>query len=168
MDTSSEAKIKLLGRLSNRIDIHVGTEQGHPLSPELFKIYINDLSDSLNNINLIEVPTLNGKKVSHLLCADDLVLLALNKESLQSLINVLQEYCVEWGLKVNMKKTAIMVFNKAGRILKCSKGVMYGEQEIPSVSSYCYFGIIFTLAGSFKKAAFELHHKANRGYHTMH
>ena len=97
MYTSSEAKIKLLGRLSKRIDIHVCTEQGYPLSPELFKIYINNLSDSLNNINGIEVPTLNGKKVSHLLWADDLVLLALNKESLQSLVNVLQEYCVEWG-----------------------------------------------------------------------
>ena len=66
-----------------------------------------------------------------------------------------------------MKKTAIMVFNKAGRILKCSKGVMFGEQEIPSVSSYCYLGIIFTLAGSFKKAALELRHKANRGYHAL-
>ena len=44
---------------------------------------------------------------------------------------------------------------------------MFGEQEIPSVSSYCYLGIIFTLAGSFKKAALELRHKANRGYHAL-
>ena len=66
MYTSSEAKIKLLGRLSKKIDIHVSTEQGHPLSPELFKIYINDLSNSLNNINGIEVPSLNGKDVSAL------------------------------------------------------------------------------------------------------
>ena len=102
-----------------------------------------------------------------LLWADDLVLLALNKESLQNLLNVLHEYCVEWGLTVNMKKTAIMVFNKAGRTLKCSKGLMFGEQEIPSLSSYCYLGITFTLAGSYKKAALELRHKANRGYYAL-
>ena len=67
MYSSSNARIKLLGRLSRQIDIFVGTEQGHPLSPELFKIYINDLSASINSIKDIPVPLLNGKRVTHLL-----------------------------------------------------------------------------------------------------
>ena len=67
MYSSSNARIKLLGRLSRQIDIFVGTEQGHPLSPELFKIYINDLSASINSIKDIAVPLLNGKRVTHLL-----------------------------------------------------------------------------------------------------
>ena len=36
MYTNSAAKIKLLNKLSEEIDILCGTEQGHPISPELF------------------------------------------------------------------------------------------------------------------------------------
>ena len=38
MYQKSTAKIKLLNRLSAKIDVIVGTEQGHPMSPELFII----------------------------------------------------------------------------------------------------------------------------------
>ena len=159
------ARIKLLGRLSRQIDIFVGTEQGHPLSPELFKIYINDLSASLNSIKDIAVPSLNGKRVTHLLWADDLVLLALSKEALQKQFNVLRDYCVEWGLSVNMKKTAVMVFkfNKTGKIFNCRRGLPFNNTKIDTVRSYCYLGVTFTLSKSFKHATNELRHKANRG-----
>ena len=40
MYTNSCAKIKLLDKLSSAIDVTIGTEQGHPMSPELFKIFI--------------------------------------------------------------------------------------------------------------------------------
>ncbi|KAL5267087.1 hypothetical protein ACHWQZ_G004202 [Mnemiopsis leidyi] len=36
MYTNSSAKVKLLNKLSEKIDILCGTEQGHPMSPELF------------------------------------------------------------------------------------------------------------------------------------
>ena len=144
MYSSSNARIKLLGRLSRQIDIFVGTEQGHPLSPELFKIYINDLSASLNSIKDIAVPSLNGRRVTHLLWADDLVLLALNKEALQKQLNILHDYCNEWGLSVNMKKTAVMVFNKTGKVLNCSRGLTFNNTEIDTVRSYCYLGVTFT------------------------
>ena len=165
--SSSNARTKLLGRMSRKIDIFVGTEQGHPLSPELFKIYINDLSASLNNIKGTAVPLLNNKSVTLLLWADDLVLLALNKETLQKQLDVLYDYRVEWGLSVNMKKTAVMVFNKAGRILNCSRGFTFNNTEIDTVNSYCYLGVMFTLSGSFKHATDELRHKVNRGYFAL-
>ena len=41
---NSKAKVKLLTKLSASIKILCGTEQGHSMSPELFKCYINDLS----------------------------------------------------------------------------------------------------------------------------
>ena len=167
MYSSSSARIKLLGRMSRKIDFFVGTEQGHPLSPEQFKIYINDLSASLNNIKGTAVPLLNNKRVTHLLWADDLVLLALNKETLQKQLDVLCNYCVEWGLSVNMKKTAVMVFNKTGRILNCSRGFTFNNTEIDTVNSYCYLGVMFILSGSFKPATNELRHKANRGYFAL-
>ena len=86
MYRNSKAKIKLLNRISEVIDINVGTEQGHPMSPELFKIYLLDLSAKLNgDADKLCLPSLNNNTVSHLLWADDLILLALDERSLQHL-----------------------------------------------------------------------------------
>ena len=40
------------------------------------------------------VPVLDGVNVSHLLWADDLVLLALDTRSLQHMLHLLHEYCI--------------------------------------------------------------------------
>lgn len=49
MYKKSTARIKINNMLTNTISIEKGTEQGHPMSPELFKIFIRDLSQSLSN-----------------------------------------------------------------------------------------------------------------------
>ena len=57
MYSHSTARIKLLQKISDKIDIMVGTEQGHPMSPELFKCYISDLSLELDEeLQLMNVP----------------------------------------------------------------------------------------------------------------
>ena len=89
MYNNSSARIKLLNKLSEKNDILCGPEHGHPMSPELFKCFINDLSEKLNSISYISVPLLEGVKVSHLLWAGDLVLMALYPHSLQWTINLL-------------------------------------------------------------------------------
>ena len=97
MYTNSKAKIKLLNKLSEKIDVLCGTEQGHPMSPELFKCFIYQLSEDLNSVENVEVPLLKSTTVTHLLWADDLILLALDQESLQRMLEVLHTYCQEWG-----------------------------------------------------------------------
>ena len=49
MYSNSFAYIKLAGYLSKQINVTKGTEQGHPLSPELFTIFLYDLSHLLEN-----------------------------------------------------------------------------------------------------------------------
>ena len=71
MYSNSTGQIKLSGYVSNKIFIKKGTEQGHPLSPDLFKLYIKDLSSKLDFENC---PKLLDVIVSHLLWADDLIL----------------------------------------------------------------------------------------------
>ena len=92
MYENSTTRIKLIQKLSSAIDVTIGTEQGHPMSPELFKLYVHELSIMLDDIKELNVPLLNGLKVSHLLWADDLVLLALDADSLQKLLNCLHNY----------------------------------------------------------------------------
>ena len=120
MYSHSKAKIKMTGKLSEAIKVQVGTEQGHPMSPELFKIFLLDLSKELNDAigHSTQTPKLNNTSLSHLLWADDLVLLALDRSSLQHLINVVHHFCNRWGLEVNKGKTAILVFKKSGRLLR--------------------------------------------------
>ena len=47
MYSNSNAYIKLSGHISNKFKIKKGTEQGHPLSPDLFKNFLSDLSKLL-------------------------------------------------------------------------------------------------------------------------
>ena len=61
MYKNSSARVKLLNKLSEKIDILCGTEQGHPMSPELFKCFVNDLSEQLNNMSGISVPVLDAQ-----------------------------------------------------------------------------------------------------------
>jgi hypothetical protein len=168
MYTNSSAKVKLLNKLSEKIDVLCGTEQGHPMSPELFKCFVHQLSEDLNQTDkAIEAPLLNSERITHLLWADDLVLLALNPESLQRMLNVLHSYCTEWGLSVNLGKTAVMVFNRSGRLLKESSSFFYGENPIVSARDYTYLGITFTLSGSLKTAQTSLRQKAMRSYFSL-
>ena len=166
MYTSSSAKIKLLGKLSERIEVLIGTEQGHPMSPELFKIYLYELTSELDNTDAT-FPDLAGKPISHLLWADDLVLLALDHRSLQRLLSTLESFCATWGLTVNLKKTAVMVFNKASVVLKDSRTFSYNGSPVPTAKSYCYLGVIFSLNGSFKANVTALRQKAMRSIMSL-
>jgi len=167
MYTNSSAKVKLLNKLSDKIDIICGTEQGHPMSPELFKIFIHQLSLDLNAVEDINVPLLNANRITHLLWADDLVLLALDSKSLQAMLNVLLTYCLDWGLNVNVNKTAVLVFNPGGRLLNESHTFTLGENPIPSAREYCYLGVTFTLTGATKNAQSKLRQKCLRGYFSL-
>ena len=107
MYSNSTAYIKLSGHLSNKFKILKGTEQGHPLSPELFKIFLSDLSPLLE---IKECPLLSNKSISHLLWADDLIMLSLSPEACQYQLDQLAKFCNEWGLEVNDLKTQLMIF----------------------------------------------------------
>jgi hypothetical protein len=91
MYSSSSAKIKLLNKLSDKIYVLYGTEQGHPMFPELFKCYMHQPSVDLNELSEVQAPFLNSVRATHLLWADDLVLLALTPESLQKMLNILSQ-----------------------------------------------------------------------------
>ena len=65
MYKNSIARIKISKLLSPNINIDRGTEQGHPLSPDLFKLYIQDLSSLLQSTD--DFPMLADVVISHLL-----------------------------------------------------------------------------------------------------
>jgi hypothetical protein len=60
---NSTGQMKISGHVSNKFEIKKDTEQGHPLSPDFFKLYIRDLSELLDH----DCPKLMDQLVSPLL-----------------------------------------------------------------------------------------------------
>ena len=163
----SSTRIKMIKKLSDAIDVSIGTEQGHPMSPELFKMFVYDLSTELELLLGLEIPNLNDYKISHLLWADDLILTAEDAASLQKLLDILHDYITRWELDINLTKTNIMVFNTSSKLLNCSYGFHLGEENIKPTKNYTYLGITFSLNGSFRPAVDNLGKKAVRAYFSM-
>jgi hypothetical protein len=92
------------------------------------------------NSNIDGIFTINELKLYILLFADDTVLFAHTSQALQSMLNDLQNYCDTWGLKVNTKKTKIMVFEK-GR--HTTHNFIYNNTILDVVDSFKYLGIHF-------------------------
>ena len=159
MYTNSHACIKLSGRLSNKFEIKKGTEQGHPLSPDLFKLFLKDLSPILE---FECCPELSGKLVSHLLWADDLIIFALKKKTLKKQLTNLSKFCNEWGVEINIDKTKIMSFNVHNKT-----DFFINDRKVEYVDSYCYLGIIIDKSGHFKLAKENLKHKAMRALFSL-
>ena len=112
-----------------------GNEQGHPMSPDLFRIFINDLSDKFKMHGLY--PSLDNHIINHLLWADDLVLLSLDGKSLQNNLDILHEFCNNSQLEINVKKTKIIEFGR-----NCNQNFYIGDQQIERTDEYCYLGVV--------------------------
>ena len=54
------------------------------------------------------------RMVTALLYADDAVLLAENEEQVKRGLKVLEEWCKEWGVEVNVEKSGVMHIRKKG------------------------------------------------------
>ena len=158
MYSNSTGYIKLDGKISAAFDILKGTEQGHPLSPELFKVYFKELSDLLNTA-ISNNPNLNGLSISHLAWADDLVILSLDIKSVQTQLDIVEEYCSKWGLEINMTKTKFMIFNARRNSLSHETPPTLEGKPLVRVYSYCYLGVIISSNGNFKDAQTSLSRK---------
>ena len=49
--------------------------------------------------------------------ADDIVIFFFFSEGLQDRLSKIEKFCDDWCMKVNIKKTKVLIFNKAGRKL---------------------------------------------------
>ena len=131
----------------------------------LFNIYLSDLNFSLDDNNSI---TLFSKRISHLLYADDLVIISPSPTGLQHSLNSLHDYCTKWKLDININKTKVVIFSKA-KIQNASCFTFnIGDKPIEITNEYKYLGIIFSSNGSFHQAKSILEKKAKRALFCMH
>ena len=143
----------------------IGLKQGDVLSTILLNIYINDLprrllEDSRSPDTASDIPYLDDTKIKNLLFADDLAILPLSKEDLQKRISILQQYSNEWGLKLNLSKTKIMIFNKQRTTTSKFQGI-----EI--VKQYTYLGFTFKPSGKKHQGTENLINKTKKSWFIL-
>lgn len=131
--------------ISETFNVTLGVKQGCVLSPLLFSLFINDINEELpGGLNI------GDATIKLLMYADDLVLFAEDRVTLQDMIDKLAEYCRAWGLVVNLNKSKTLVFRNGGR-----KSIMdtwaFDGNVIETVNEYRYLGVLFTYNLSFNK-----------------
>ena len=102
-----------------------------------------------------------SQPISHLLCADDLVLMSATECGLSNCLSKLEDHCHTWQLEVNIKKSKIIIFNSSGRLLRGPKFSFQGK-PMELVKSYCYLGVDLICSGSFQTARTNLIEKAQK------
>ena len=136
----------------------VGVRQGDVLSPNLFKIFVNDIPKYLSGS--IDVVELNGKNIDCLLYADDFILFSSSSIGLQQRLNSLSKFCKDWCLDVNVEKTKILIFNKTGRL--CNESFDFDNAQLECVQHYRYLGVYFSASGVFSYGIDDIYQKASK------
>ena len=140
METYKESKtaVRTARRMSREFEIRVGLHQGSALSPLLFAIVIDVLSEHLRAEDLWE-----------LLFADDLAIMADSADQLQERLVRWQESMERYGLKVNAKKTEVLVCSKKGDE-KVTIRDRHGE-KLKQVNGFKYLGSLVADKGGCEK-----------------
>lgn len=156
MYTKDKLCVKINNKMTDFYNSEVGVRQGDVLSPNLFKFFINDLPEILQQNS--KSVFINDLAVPCLLYADDLVIFSETKNDLQSKLDIIHNYCNEWCLEVNSNKTKIIIFNNNGKILQDDFHI--GTDNLECVKQYKYLGIVIENTGKFNEARKQLFQKS--------
>ena len=115
-------------------------KQGDNLLPTLFSVFINDLVQEINDLNL--GVDLLETKLSLLLYADDIALVANSAEELQCMLNTLHQRCKRWRELINTDKSKCIHFRKP-RTKETNFEFTVGKNKLEKVENYKYLGVTF-------------------------
>lgn len=100
-------KVRVGTKLPEEFPVKVGVHQGSVLSPLLFAMVMDVITEAARSDSMMEV-----------LYADDLVLMSENIEDLRSKFDRWKDSLVKKGMKINIGKTKLMVNGTKGEVLK--------------------------------------------------
>ena len=135
-----EVCVRVNGKQTKSFHVDVGLRQTFALSPLLFIIYMNWM-DKLSRIE--DCVTIGRRKISRLLFADDLVLLASSISGLQHALNGFAAECDIAGMKISTSKTEVL--NLLRNPVQCYLQV--GGVSLKQVEKFKYLGVAFTSGG---------------------
>lgn len=139
----------------------IGVKQGDPLSPLLFGLFIDRICSFLDEVTPDVGVRVGGKRLKCLLYADDLVLLAHDREGLQDLLDALANFCRATRLRVNVDKTVTVTFHGQWHCGTASPFV-YDGSRLPSANQFVYLGVVFHSKGSKDSARHALRRRFDK------
>ena len=129
-------RVKWADQYSDWFAVRAGVRQGGILSPDFYSIYVDDLILKL----------MACKKGCYFLTtfaaalfyADDMVILAPSLHGLECLLRICEDYCLEWDIALNAKKSKNMVF---GKKITVTHDVVLNGKVIEWVAKWVYLGV---------------------------
>ena len=158
------------GECSQFFNSYIGVRQGENLSPMLFYIFVNDLEKYLiendcEQLSFNDVEIANFLKITVLLYAGRHNCVCRPCKGLAKSIKFINQYCEEWKLTVNKKKTKIMIFSRG----KYSGNVNFtlNNKVLDIVDDFKYLGVTLSRTGMFKKCRDDRYKKAQRAIFSL-
>lgn len=118
------------------------------MSPYLryyFCFFINDITNDID-IESLSDTDLDLLSKYMILFADDIVLFTTNPVSLQAQIDKITQFSERWGLKINVSKTKVCIFET--RKQNVYPDIFVNGEKIEGVDNFTYLGVKFTHTGS--------------------
>ncbi len=132
--------------VSSSFKVRNGVRQGGTLSPYLFNVYVDDLSQQLSTMKV--GCYINGQCMNHLFYADDTVLLAPTVNGLQTLINVCKRFGDSNDISYNFKKSVCSAFIPKAIAFISTPPVFLGSSLLEFIDVNKYLGIVIAADGS--------------------
>uniref|UniRef100_A0A672GTN4 Reverse transcriptase domain-containing protein n=4 Tax=Salarias fasciatus TaxID=181472 RepID=A0A672GTN4_SALFA len=140
----SRSLVRIAGSKSDLFPVHVGLRQGCPLSPVLFIIFMDRISRCSQGP---EGFRFGNHRISSLLFADDVVLLASSNPDLQHALGRFAAECEAAGMRISTSKSEAMVLDR--RKVACPLQV--GGETLAQVEEFKYLGVLFTSGGRMER-----------------
>ncbi|KAK3510218.1 hypothetical protein QTP70_030444, partial [Hemibagrus guttatus] len=125
---------------SDLFPVHVGLRQGCLLSPVLFIVFMDRISRRSQGLEGVRF---GDHRISSLIFADDVVLLASSGLDLQHALGRFAAECEAAGMRVSTSKSEAMVLD--WKKVACTLQV--GGEVLPQVEEFKYLGVLFTSEG---------------------
>ena len=132
--SNSGDKVKVGNKITESFQANRGAKQGCILSPLLFNIYLSDLQAKIEPPENAPAFISHDKQLGCLIWVDNLLLLPHTEAGLNNMLETLNHYATSNGLKINIDKTKVMIFNKTGRHFR--KNFYLGETIIETSREY--------------------------------
>ncbi|KAI3374597.1 hypothetical protein L3Q82_021177 [Scortum barcoo] len=105
----SRSLVRIAGSKSDLFPVHVGLRQGCPLSPVLFIIFMDRISRRSQGPEGVRF---GNHRISSLLFADDVVLMASSGQDLQHVLGWFAAKCEVAGMRISTSKSEAMVIDR--------------------------------------------------------
>ena len=127
------ARVKLDGNLSYTVKIREGVPQGGVISPTLFVVFINDITQGLS------------RHISRALHADDFAMWNASESTptatvrMQEALNNTSKWARDWGVTINSLKTVATCFSLSNTTVNLKLTI--NKQQIPQEDTPTYLGV---------------------------